>query len=105
MQSEVIDDILNIEAEAARIVAEAEKEAQEIVLEAQSSARKKIQTQIEAVRNEGNKEVELANKVLQEHIAAYEEERERIEKEGTKLDPETLSLMVNRVIQRISTTG
>ncbi len=55
MQSEVIDDILNIEAEAEKIVSDAESKAQEIVLEAQAAARKKIQDRIEVIRKDGSK--------------------------------------------------
>lgn len=102
MQNEVIDDILKVEAEATQIVNDAEKKAQDIILEAQSKARKNISNRLEQVRAEGNKEVELANKVLQDHISEYEMQRERIEKEGSKLDPQVLSSMVERVVKRIS---
>ena len=102
MQNEVIDDILKVESEATRIINDAEKEAQDIILEAQSIARKSVAERIEQVRADGNKEIELANKVLQEHIAEYEAQREKIEKEGSKLDSNVLSQMVIRVVERIS---
>ena len=102
MQNEVIDDILKVEAEATQIVNDAEKQAQDIILDAQSSARKSLSQRIEQVRAEGNKEIELANKVLQDHILEYEAQRDKIEKDGSKLDSDVLSKMVGRVVARIS---
>ncbi len=105
MQSEVIDDILNVEAEADKIVSEAEKEAQNMILEAQADARKKIQTRVEQVRKEGSDALDSANKTLDAHLAQYEQERIKIEKEGAKVDPDALSRMVKRAIERISSIG
>ena len=105
MQSEVIDDILNIEAEAEKIVSDAEKQAQDMILDAQATARKKIQTQVEQARKEGSEALDAANKLLEAHLAEYEEERIRIEKEGAKLDQEALSRMVKRAVERISSIG
>lgn len=102
MQNEVIDDILKVEAEATQIVNDAEKQAQDIILDAQSSARKSLSQRIEQVRAEGNKEIELASKVLQDHISEYEAQRDKIEKDGSRLDSDVLSKMVGRVVARIS---
>lgn len=102
MQSEVIDDILNIEAEAEKIVSDAEQKAQEIILDAEATARKKIQARVESARKEGTEQLESANKLLEQHIAEYEKERVRIEQEGTKVDPNVLSSMIKRAVDRIS---
>ena len=102
MQSEVIDDILNVEAEAEKIVSDAEKQAQDMILDAQAAARKKVQDQVELARKEGAANLEAANKLLETHLAEYEEERVRIEKEGAKIDKDVLSAMVKRAVERIS---
>ena len=102
MQNEVIDDILNVEQKATQIVLEAEQKAQEIILEAQTNARKELQAKVEEVRAQGNKDIDIASKTLDDHVSQYEKERERLEVEGAKLDKNILDVMVERVVKRIS---
>ena len=104
MQSEVIDDILSVEDQAAKIVDDAEKKARENISQAHDKAAKIISESVEAVRESGKADVDSAEKLLQEHLAQYEEERERIESSENSVAPQVLERAVSRIVDRICRT-
>ena len=105
MQSEVIDDILSVEDEAARIIDEAEKKAREMISEAHDKAAKLISDAVEAEREKGKADVEAAEALLEQHLEQYEEERRRIESEEDHVDPSVLDRSASRIVVRICRTG
>ncbi len=104
MQSEVIDDILSVEDQAAKIVDEAEEKAKETISQAHDKAAKIIADRVEAVRRSGKADVDSAEALLQQHLAEYEEERERIESSENTIDPDVLERAVSRIVDRICRT-
>ena len=105
MQSEVIDDILSVEDQAARIVEEAEKRAKDIISEAHDEAQKIISEAVENVRENGKAEVDGAEELLEKHLAEYEEEREKIESSASSVSPDVLDNAAGRIVERICRTG
>lgn len=105
MQSEVIDDILSVEDQAAKIIEDAEKKAKENISAAHDRAAKIISDALDAVRERGKADVESAEALLEKHLAEYEEERERIENEENAVDPEVLERAVSRIVDRICNTS
>ena len=96
MQSEVIDDILSVEDQAAKIVEDAEKKAKETISEAHDEAQKIISEAVERVRENGKAEVDGAE---------YEEERVKIEESSSSVSPDVLEKAVTRIVERICRTG
>ena len=72
MQSEVIDDILSIEDQAAKIIEDAEKKARENISNAHDKAAKIISEAVDAVREQGKADVAAAEENLADknHILA-----------------------------------
>ena len=104
MQSEVIDDILSVEDQAAAIIIGAENKAKEMVSQAHEKAAKIIAEKVDAVRAQGKADVESAEAILQQHLAEYEEERERIESTDNSVDPGVLERAASRIVDRICRT-
>ena len=104
MQSEVIDDILSVEDQAAAIITDAENKAKEMVSQAHEKAAKIIAEKVDAVRAQGKADVESAEAILQQHLAEYEEERERIESTDNSVDPGVLERAASRIVDRICRT-
>ncbi len=104
MQSEVIDDILSVEDQAAKIIEDAEKKAKETVSEAHDKAAKIIAEAVDEVRANGKAEVEGAEELLSKHLGEYEEERVRIESSENYVDPQVLDRAASRIVDRICRT-
>lgn len=101
MKSEVIEDILNVEAEAEKIVNDANEHAHDILFDAQSKAKSIIAKRVEEERVKANSELADANKALSEHLEEYEKERVRIEEASSLLPDSVIRKASERVIDRI----
>ena len=104
MQSEVIDDILSVEDEAAKIIADAEKKARDMVSEAHERASGIIAEEVGKVRESGKAAVASAEELLSKHLEEYEEERKRIESSENTVDPAVLESAASRIVERICRT-
>ncbi len=104
MQSEVIDDILSVEDEAAKIIEDAQKKARDTVSDAHDRAARIIADAVEAVREEGKADVERAEEVLKNKLDEYEAERERIQNEASVVDRSVLEAAASRIVERICRT-
>ncbi|MBO8436013.1 MAG: hypothetical protein IAA97_03435 [Spirochaetes bacterium] len=101
----MIDDILSVEDQAAKIVEDAEKKAKETISEAHDEAQKIISEAVERVRENGKAEVDGAEELLEKHLAEYEEERVKIEESSSSVSPDVLEKAVTRIVERICRTG
>ena len=101
MQSEVIDDILSVEDEAARIIENAQKKARETVSQAHDRAAAIIAKAVDSVREAGKADVAAAEELLRSHLKEYEEERERLLNEACTVDPSVLDRAAGRIVERI----
>ncbi len=101
MKSEVIEDILNVEAEAEKIINDANEQAHDILFDAQSRAKSIIAKKVEEERSKANTELNEANKALSEHLEEYEDERVRIEEASSLLPEDVIKKASKRVIDRI----
>ena len=105
MKSGVIDEILDVEDEAERIVEDAQKTAKEIVDDAHEKAAKLVSSSIEAVKERSRAEVQSAQAQLEAELSDYEEEKRRMESTGDSMDEDAKERAVSRVIDRILTVG
>ncbi len=101
MQSGVIDGILSIEDEAAGIIEDAQKKAGEIVASANDRAAKAVSEALEEARSRGQQDVDAAEKLLESHLAMYEEEKARILSGEAHVSPEVLDRAAGRIVDRI----
>ena len=104
MQSEVIDDILSREDQAAKIIEDDEKKARENISNAHDKAAKIISEAVDAVREQGKADVAAAEELLSKHLDEYEAERARIESSENAVNPDVLERAVSRIISRICAT-
>ncbi len=104
MQSEVIDGILSIEDEAAKIIEDAEKEAQGIVDEANRKAAAEISSAAADTAREGQQAIDDAEQVMNAHLD--ELERKLGDPERVPVLPEDLlERASDRIISRITGVG
>lgn len=101
MKSEVIEDILNVEAEADKIVNDANDKAREIIFSAQSKAKSLISKRVEEERANDNKELEEKSNALNAALEEYEREKIRLEEAATVMPEDVVSKATKRVIDRI----
>lgn len=101
MQSGVIDGILSIEDEAAGIIEDAQKKAGEIVASANDRAAKAVSEALEEARGRGQQDVDAAEKLLESHLAMYEDEKARILSGEAHVSPEVLDRAAGRIVDRI----
>ncbi len=105
MQSSVIDEILSVEDDAAKIVDDARAEAKAMVSEAHDKAARIVSASVEDVKARARAEIAEAEAQLQQDLAEYEEERKRIERGEHRMDSDAKERAVSRVIDRILTVG
>ena len=105
MHSDIIDNILEVEDSAVKIVEDAEKMARDIVFNAQTEKKEYIQKEIDRVRALGEEEIDAQKKLLDEHLEDYERQRLEIEKDPSVTDKEVVKRSSERVIQRILEIG
>ncbi len=101
MKSEVIEDILNVEAEAEKIVSDANDRARDMIFTAQSKAKSLISKRVEEERAAGNKELEEKNNALESALSEYEKERVRLEEASAVLPDDVINKATKRVVDRI----
>ena len=105
MQSGVIDEILDVEDQAEKIIDDARQEAKKIVDDAHEKAAKLVSSSIEAVKERSRAEVQSAQAQLEAELSDYEEEKRRMESAGDSMDEDAKERAVSRVIDRILTVG
>ncbi len=105
MHSDIIDNILEVEDAAVKIVEDAEKQARDIVFNAQSEKKDYIQKEIEKVRARGDEEIDGGKKILDEHLKEYEQQRLEIEKNASVADSGVIARSAERVVRRILEIG
>ena len=101
MKSEVIEDILNVEAEAEKIVSDANDRARDMIFTAQSKAKSLISKRVDEERAAGNKELEERNNALESALSEYEKERVRLEEASAVLPVDVIEKATKRVVDRI----
>lgn len=105
MHSDIIDNILEVEDSAVKIVEDAEKQARDIVFYAQTEKKDYIQKEIDRVRSLGEEEIDAQKKLLDEHLEDYERQRLEIEKDPSVTDKDVVERSSERVIKRILEVG
>ncbi len=105
MHSDIIDNILEVEDSAVKIVEDAEKQARDIVFNAQTEKKDYIQKEIDRVRSLGEEEIDAQKKLLDEHLEDYERQRLEIEKDPSVTDKDVIERSSERVIKRILEIG
>ena len=105
MQSGVIDGILSVEDEAAKIIENAQKEAGTIIATANEKAAKLVSEALDEARKSGQSDVNAAESLLESHLAMYEKERDRILSGENRLDPSVLDRAAERIVSRILSTS
>ena len=105
MQSEVIDEILNVEDEAEKIIEDAKSEASELVNSAHDKAAKIISDALESAKERSRTEIAAAEEILQKELSEYEEERARLDESERKIDDDAKDRAVSRVVDCIVKIG
>ena len=105
MQSEVIDDILSVEDRAEKTVEDAQSTARKIISDAHDKAAKTISDAVEEARRDGQKSVDDAEKLLQQHLAAYEQACSDAGKTAAAVDQAVIDRASDRIIKRICSIG
>ena len=75
MQSTIIDEILSIEDEAAKIVEEAEKMSRDMVFDAQTKARDYVKAEVDKIKAESDDLIKSEEEILNANLKEYEKKK------------------------------
>ena len=104
MQSEVIDDSLSVEDEAAKIIEDAEKEAQSIINDAHQKAAAEINAAIAQSAKDGQASLEEAERAMNAHLQELQEKLDD-PKKAPDLPEDLVERASDRIVSRILSTG
>lgn len=104
MHIEVIDDILEVEDKAEKIILEAQNKSRDILQQSQEKAQKLIKEAIDKEREEGEESLKSLNETMLTHLSDYEKEQQEILNQSNHIDNSKITMATDKIIARLCKT-
>lgn len=104
MHIEVIDDILEVEDKAEKIILDAQNRSRDILQQSQDKAQKLIKEAVDKERQIGEDSLKSANEIMQQHLLDFETSQQAILAQESHIDNAKIDLASSKIINRLCKT-